>query len=69
MNIQSTNTNLVLSWLVPSTNFVVQQNSDLTTTNWVTLTNTPLFVPLTLQNQVTLPYSATGPEFFRLSAQ
>jgi hypothetical protein len=69
MNIQSTNNNLVLSWLVPSTNFVVQQNSDLTTTNWVTLTNTPSFVPLTLQNQVTLPYSATGPEFFRLNAQ
>jgi hypothetical protein len=69
MNLQLTNSNLVLSWLVPSTTFVVQQNSDLTMPNWVTLTNTPSFVPLSLQNQVTLPYSNTGPGFFRLSAQ
>ena len=29
----------VISWVVPSTDFVLQQNSDLTTTNWTTVTN------------------------------
>ncbi len=33
VNIAPTNGNLVLSWIVPSTNFVLQQNSDFTTTN------------------------------------
>ena len=66
---QLTSSNLVLSWLVPSSNFVLQQNSDLTTVNWVTLTNTPTFIPLSLQNQVTLPYANSSQGFFRLSAQ
>jgi hypothetical protein len=41
LNIAPAGSNLALSWLLPSTNFVLQQNLDLTTTNWVTLTNTP----------------------------
>ncbi|HSY17929.1 MAG TPA: hypothetical protein VK815_06315 [Candidatus Acidoferrales bacterium] len=34
-------TNCVLSWPSPPAGFVLQQNSDLTGANWVTVTNTP----------------------------
>lgn len=63
------NSNLALSWLVPSANFVVQQNSDVSTTNWVPLTNAPSFDPLTLQDQVMLVPPNPSACFFRLSAQ
>jgi hypothetical protein len=51
---------------VPSTNFVLQQNLDLTGTNWVTLTNTPALNLANLQNQITLPPSS-GSSFYRLA--
>jgi hypothetical protein len=38
INITPSNGNFTLSWTLPSRNFVLQQNLDLTTTNWVTLT-------------------------------
>lgn len=57
------NEHLTLSWLVPSTNFVLQQSSDLV--DWSDVTD-KLTLNLThLQNQVTLPMSA-GDSFFRL---
>ena len=59
---------LALSWIVPSTNYVLQQNLDLTTPDWVTLTNTPTLNLSNLQNQVTLsPFNSNG--FFRLIPQ
>jgi hypothetical protein len=58
-----------MSWIVPSTNFVLQQSFDLTTANWVTLTNAPVFDPASLQNQVTLLSSNAPQSFFRLSTQ
>ena len=68
LNINPLPTNLKLSWTVPSTNFVLQQNSDLTTTNWVTLTNTPVLDLTNLQDQVILsPTNSSG--FFRLISQ
>jgi hypothetical protein len=68
LNFAPADTNLALSWLVPSTNFVLQQNSDLTTANWVTLTNTPTLNLTNLQNQVMLsPSNSSG--FFRLMSQ
>jgi hypothetical protein len=65
MNIAMNNGSLALSWLVPSTNFVLQQNSDLTTTNWSVVTNQPILNLTNLQNQVTLPLPANN-AFFRL---
>jgi hypothetical protein len=56
-------TNFVLSWLVPPGDFVLQQNSDLTTTNWQTVTNAP--TPGNFQDQVMLPVTA-GNGFYRL---
>jgi hypothetical protein len=60
--------NLAFSWLVPSTNFVLQQNADLTTTNWVVLTNMPTLNLSNLQEQVFLS-PTNGSAFFRLISQ
>jgi hypothetical protein len=57
---------LVLSWLIPSTNFMLQQNSDLSTSNWMTVTNSPAFNLTNLQDQVILPPSASN-SFYRLA--
>jgi hypothetical protein len=65
MNIASINNNLVLSWIGPSTNFMLQQNLDLTTTNWVDVTNTPALNLSNLKDEVTLPVPA-GSGFYRL---
>jgi hypothetical protein len=55
---------LVLSWPAPPGGFVLQKNSDLTTTNWVTATNIPVVV--NGRSQVTLS-PATGSQFYRLA--
>lgn len=68
LNISASDTNLKLSWLVPSTNFVLQQNLNLTATNWLTLTNTPKLNLSNLNDEVILsPSNNSG--FFRLMAQ
>jgi len=66
LNIAASNGSLSFSWLVPSTNMVLQENSDLTTANWVTVTNSPKLNFSTLQYQLTFsPISSAG--FYRLS--
>jgi hypothetical protein len=52
-----------LSWTVPSTNFVLQHTADLAL--WEDVTNTPTLNLTNLQNQVTLPPSASS-GFYRL---
>jgi hypothetical protein len=54
---------LQLSWLIPSTNFVLQQSPDLS--SWSDVTNVPVLNLTNLQNQVTLPLSADS-SFYRL---
>jgi hypothetical protein len=68
LNLGLVSNNLALSWVVPSTNFVLQQTADLKTPNWLSLTNVPSLNPANLQEQVTLPPS-NGCGFFRLIAQ
>ena len=63
MNAMSSNANLLLSWLVPSTNFVLQQSFDLS--SWADLTNQPVLNLTNLQNEVCLPLSGSS-AFFRL---
>ncbi len=64
LTISLTATNTVLiSWPSPYSGFALQQNSNLNTTNWVTLTNTPIAVGS--QYQVTIP-PPTGNQFYRL---
>jgi hypothetical protein len=66
LNLTASNTNLDLAWLVPSANFVLQQNLDLTTTNWVTLTNTPALNLTSLNNDLILSPSNSS-AFYRLA--
>jgi hypothetical protein len=63
LNLASSNTNLALSWTIPSTNFVLQQSSDLI--SWSDVTNAPALNPTNLQNQVMLPPSNSS-GFYRL---
>jgi len=68
LDISSSNGKLAISWLVPSTNFILQQNLELATANWVTLTNAPTLNLTNLQDEVTLsPTNSSG--FFRLISQ
>jgi hypothetical protein len=63
MCITSDNSNVMLSWIVPSTNFAVQVSSDLS--DWAGVTNQPVLNLTNLQDQVTLPVSGSN-AFFRL---
>ena len=68
MNFMANDAKVALSWLVPSTNFVLQENSDLTPTNWVALSNTPALNLSNLNDEVVLsPTNSSG--FFRLISQ
>jgi hypothetical protein len=62
MNFTPTNGNLKLSWLIPSTNFVMRQSSDLQI--WADVTNQPVLNPATLHNEVIL--SPPGSSVFYL---
>lgn len=63
LNLTPSPTNLTLAWTVPSTNFVLQQSSDLT--SWADMTNPPVLNLTNLQNEVMLsPSNRSG--FYRL---
>ena len=63
LNVATTGTNsVVVSWTAILGNFQLQQNTDLTTQNWTSVTNAPLLFGG--QNLVTLPAAGNG--FFRL---
>ena len=63
LNLTPVSTNFTLRWTWPSTNFGLQQSSDLLA--WAGVTNAPVLNLTNLQNQVTLPRS--GPRvFYRL---
>jgi hypothetical protein len=64
LGVALSSTNLILSWPSPPGDFVLQQNSDLTTTNWLTVTNAPTVT--NFQEQVVLPVAA-GNYFYRLA--
>jgi hypothetical protein len=63
LNLTPTNGSFKLSWIIPSTNFVMQQSSDLS--SWSDLTNAPVLNLTNLQNEITLPLSG-GNDFYRL---
>jgi hypothetical protein len=63
MNITPANGSFKLSWLIPSTNFVMQQSSDLS--SWSDVTNAPVLNLTNLQNEIILPPTNSS-SFFRL---
>jgi hypothetical protein len=56
---------VVLSWIVPSMNFTLEQAPDLSLGNWEPVSVTPSFNSATVQYQVILPRPA-GTRFYRL---
>ena len=65
LNIAASAGDVVVSWIVPSMNLVLEQNPDLSPGNWTVQTNIPTLDLATLRNQVTLSPPA-GNRFFRL---
>lgn len=59
------NQSLALSWTVPSTNYVVQQATDLAGVNWMNLTNIPVLNVTNLQYELALPMTNDS-GFYRL---
>jgi hypothetical protein len=57
--------NALLAWIIPSMDFRLQQNSDLTTTNWTDMTTPPVLNLTNLENQVMLP-PTNSRSFYRL---
>jgi len=68
LSIKPANGKLALSWIVPSTNFVLQQNSNLSAANWAMLSNSPTLNLTNLQDEISFSPS-NGSGFFRLIAQ
>jgi hypothetical protein len=66
LNLTTSGNRLAFSWLVPSTNFVLQQNLDLPTKIWVTLTNVPTLNLTNLQDEVIFSPNGSS-RFYRLS--
>ncbi len=66
LNIAVANTNLVLSWTVPSTNFVLQQAAGLQNPNWEAVTNLPVLNLTNLHYEITAP-AANRKAFYRLA--
>ena len=56
--------NTVLGWIVPSTNFILQQSADLVT--WAAVTNVPVLNCTNLQEQVAVT-ATNGAAFYRLT--
>jgi hypothetical protein len=65
LSLSPSGSSLLLSWSVPSMEFVLEENTDLTAPNWRGLTNTPTLNLSNLQYQVTVPLSAAN-GFYRL---
>jgi hypothetical protein len=63
LDLAPANNRLFFSWIVPSTNMVLQESPDLNT--WTTLTNCPALNSATLQEQLTLSKGSNN-GFFRL---
>ncbi len=57
--------NAIVSWIVPSGNFVLQENQDLNSTNWTDVPESPTLDYSTLRNQVVIP-APPGTMFYRL---
>jgi hypothetical protein len=67
LNITAAGNGLVISWVIPSMNFVLQQNPGLNRTNWTNVATPPVLNPTNLQNQVTLTLPS-APTFYRLKS-
>ena len=67
ISLKVTASNAIISWLVTSMNFILQQNTNLTTPIWTDVTISPLLNPATLREEVTLPNNS-GITLYRLAS-
>jgi hypothetical protein len=67
LNILAADTNVLLSWIVPSTNFTLQQSADLIPANWTAVTDAPVLNPTNVQLGVSLPQTNLH-SFYRLTS-
>ena len=58
----------VVSWVVPSTSVVLQQNTDLASSNWVNVPGTPVLNLTNLREEITVS-PTNGATFYRLVGQ
>jgi hypothetical protein len=65
VNISSSGRNILLSWTVPSMDFALHENSDLTSTNWTDVPTTPALSFTNLQYQTMVSRTNTS-LFYRL---
>jgi len=68
LGIQVTNGVSGISWLIPSTNFVLQQSGDLTSTDWLPVAGSPVLNFTNLNYEIAVPNRGSN-GFFRLIAQ
>ena len=66
LSVTASASGVLLSWIVPSTPFVLQQSQDLAT--WTTVTNQSVLNFTNLRYQVELPFTTTQ-SFYRLKTQ
>ena len=65
LGIAPSGTKALLSWTIPSMDFTLQQNSDLSSTNWTDVPTRPILNLTNLQNQVIVA-PTNGNTFYRL---
>lgn len=65
LKISASKSNVLISWIVPSQNFVLQQDSDMTMVNFTDMATTPLVNFTILHYEVQVPV-AIGNHFYRL---
>ena len=68
LGVSNSPSGVILSWLIPTYGLVLQQNQDLTSTNWTNVTNPPAIDFSTLREQLILRGTGSG-SFFRLKAR
>jgi hypothetical protein len=66
LNIQSRDSAVAISWLIPSTNFVLQQSADLSNPSWTSVPLSPTLNFTNLHQEITVP-ATTSNAFFRLA--
>ena len=67
LSLTPSDSSFLISWIVPSMPFVLQENLDLTTTNWTDVTTTPILNFTNLHHEVSVPLSSTN-RFYRLKS-
>jgi hypothetical protein len=65
LNIKSSDSGLLISWIVPSMPFVLQEAADLNAADWTDVTTQPTLNLTNLHHQVSVPLSMTD-RFYRL---